>query len=455
MINIIEQIKLLKSKILPVNGKESSLRVQLLKSSGGVFFLKVNSMFSQFVITLLLAHLLGAEGYGSFAFVMAVVTLVSTPATLGLPMLLVRQIAAYSVRSEWGLIRGLLRRANAVVFALSTSVAILCVFFFWEFGVVKNQTTLSVLMIAVVMIPVMSLNALRGAALRGLNKVVLGFLPESLIQHWVFIVLIGTIYFLMGSTFLDPQLSMMLQVAATITAFLVGTGLLIRHLPREIKYAAPLYDSKAWINSAGSFLLIGGLQIVNHEVDLVMVGAMLGDRFAGVYRVATRCAEVIPVVLHAVNTALGPTISKLYVAGEKAKLQKIATKSARVILLCSLPIVLTFVFFGSWVLSTIFGMEFRTGGTALAILSCGQLVNIGTGSVSLLLNMTRHENVTAKITGWATILNIVLNASFIPVFGIEGAALSTAISISVSNILLAVQVKRKLNVDATAFGRTN
>ncbi|MDJ0571261.1 MAG: polysaccharide biosynthesis C-terminal domain-containing protein, partial [Pleurocapsa sp. MO_192.B19] len=54
------------------------------------------------------------------------------------------------------------------------------------------------------------------------------------------------------------------------------------------------------------------------------------------------------------------------------------------------------------------------------------MVNVSTGSVGLLLNMTGNESYTLISRVSSTVLNVVLNALLIPRWGLEGAAIATA-----------------------------
>ena len=78
---------------------------RLLRDGVGTFVLKgVNAGFT-FLSTVLLARLLGAEGYGLYAYALALVTLVGTPVHTGLPILVVRQTASGMASGQYNLVR--------------------------------------------------------------------------------------------------------------------------------------------------------------------------------------------------------------------------------------------------------------------------------------------------------------------------------------------------------------
>ena len=92
-------------------------------------------------------------------------------------------------------------------------------------------------------------------------------------------------------------------------------------------------------------------------------------------------------------------------------------------------------------------------GSALKILCIGQLVNASVGSVGVLLDMTGNEKDSAGAIGLGAGANVALNALLIPRYGVEGAAIATATSIVIRNILLSVRVRQRLNISPTIFGK--
>ncbi|MFW6089999.1 MAG: oligosaccharide flippase family protein, partial [Gemmatimonadota bacterium] len=84
--------------------------------------LRVSSAAVSLVVSILLARMLGPEGYGIYAFAYAVIMLLALPAQAGLPTLLVREVARYEADERWGLLAGLLRRSNQLVGLLTVLI---------------------------------------------------------------------------------------------------------------------------------------------------------------------------------------------------------------------------------------------------------------------------------------------------------------------------------------------
>ena len=426
-------------------GEAGSLRSRLTRNAAGSFGLKIASVGLAFVTSVLLARLFGPEGYGAYAYVMAWVLLLQIPAGLGLRAILTREIAAYQAQSEWGLMHGILRWANQVVLAVSIGIVLLAAVVVGLMGTGFDAQMLSIFYLALLSLPLLALTTLRQGAMQGLHRVVIGQLPETLIQPTLFIILLGCAYLLLREN-LSLTWAMGIRIGTIVIAFLIGTELLRRNLPDVVKKETPCYQIGSWRRSLLPFVFINSMYVINNRTDALMLGAIKGSEAVGLYVVASRGAELITFVLTAVNVSLGPTIATLYAEGNITRMQNVITKSSRLIFFVSLPIAISLIIFGHWFL-LIFGSEFTKGYLALTILSIGQLLNTFTGAVSWLLNMTGHERYTATTFGLSAVINIILNATLIPSFGIEGAAIATALSTIVWNILLLVIAQRKLQIN--------
>lgn len=442
--------KQLRGLVQTLLGREEvdTLRGRLTRGATGSFALKISATGLSFVVSVLLARFLGAEGYGIYAYALAWANLLGVLATLGLDRLLTREVAAYQTRSEWGLMRGLLQRANQAVLLVSLGLALGAAV---VAALVFEGLMLSTFWLALVLLPLVALTNLRQAAMRGLHRVVLGQLPEFLVRPLLLILLVVGAYLALEGKF-TASWAMGMHVVAAGAAFLMGAIMLIKYLPQTIKMASTTYQTRWWAQSALYLLAISAMSVINDRTPTLMLGAMKGTEAVGVYAVAYRGASLVSFVLFAINAILAPTIASLYASQEMQRLQRIITKSARLILALSLPIALGLLVFGDWLL-LLFGPEFVQGRVALSIMSLGYLVNAAMGSVGFLLTMTGHERDVAIGIGLSAVMSVALNALLIPQWSTEGAALATALCMAFWNLLLAVRVRKRLGIYPTALGR--
>ncbi len=90
----------------------------LAKETGISLFLKISQAFFSFMTTVLLARILGAEGYGIYAYAFAFVMLLSMPAQAGLPTLVIRETARGMAEGKPELVQGIWRWATKVAVLL-------------------------------------------------------------------------------------------------------------------------------------------------------------------------------------------------------------------------------------------------------------------------------------------------------------------------------------------------
>jgi O-antigen/teichoic acid export membrane protein len=155
------------------------------------------------------------------------------------------------------------------------------------------------------------------------------------------------------------------------------------------------------------------------------------------------------------NAVVAPLIARLHATGRHDELQHMTKLAAKGICLMTLPIALVLLIFGRQILE-LFGEGFSAGYPVLAILVCGQLVNALAGPVGYLMSMTGHQNKAAAIVGFSACLNLALNGLLIPLWGMLGAAIATALSTATWNILMLRFVQKELEIRCSAlqfFGR--
>jgi O-antigen/teichoic acid export membrane protein len=78
---------------MPGSPLSKLFRSRIAWDTGWSFVIKTSSVGFGFFTAVLLARMLGAEGYGIYAYAFALVTLLAMPAKAGLPQLVVRETA--------------------------------------------------------------------------------------------------------------------------------------------------------------------------------------------------------------------------------------------------------------------------------------------------------------------------------------------------------------------------
>lgn len=441
----------LRDLVSPTVGQDS-LRTRLLRGGVGSIFVKGISIAFAFGVSVILARTLGPNGFGIYSYVFALASLLSIPAQFGLPNLVVRETAKAHARSDWSMIRGLWTWSNSIAGAISITIALASAILVLTFADRFDVEMLATFGFGIVLIPLTTMGSLRGAALRGLRLVVLGELPELVVRPGMLILLVGVVILLLPSRELGPAEAMALHVMAAVVAFVVGIALLRSVRPPEIALSDERsYLRPEWTRAVVPLALTGGFQMLNQHVDVIMLGVFATAEEVGIYKVVAQGGAFVIFGLQVINLVVAPHIARLYGLNELANLQRMVRAGARVSLVFALPVALCFVFFGSTILHYVFGEAYANGAAALAIISIGQTVNAGVGSVAILLNMTGHEKDTTIGVAIAAACNVFLNLLLIPRFGMVGAATATAATLIVWNLLLSRKVYKRLGIRSHGF----
>lgn len=441
-----------KKRLIPFRQIWNELRYsRIFREIFWSFALKASSVGFGFLTTVLLARLLGARGYGIYAYAYSLVMLLAMPAHAGLPNLVVRETARGLAEGRPSHVRGIWQWAGRFVAILSLALLLfvgpILVLAQGGLNSLQGQT----MAWALLLIPTIALGNVRGAALRGIRRIVAGQIPEFFLAPALFLLFVGGIALL--NIRVSPANIMALQFVAVFVAFLIGAWLLWRYTPESIRQAKPVSDPRGWLFSSITFGLITSFNVLNNQAGTVILGIFDTPDAVGRYRVAAQVAALAIFGLQAVNMVVAPRFADLWARGEKARLQRLVTRSAQIVLLFSLLVAGTFLLIGQHFFEIVFGVDFRGAYLPLLILLAGQTVNAATGSVGFLLSMTGHEEETARGIGMAVLVNIILGLLLVPSWGIIGAAIATAISTTVWNGLLWWYAWQRTGLNSTAFYR--
>lgn len=431
--------------------EDSGLFSLLVKGASGSFVLNISYTGLSLLLNLMLARVLGVDQFGIYAYVMSWIILLGVPVGLGLDQSMIRFIAKYNSERQWGRIKGLMIYSNIAVVLVSLFL-IVFVYIFMKFisSYYESNVVYTPLLLALALLPLKSFLSRQGAALMGFQHIIPGLLPSQLIRPLIYAFSIGAAWIFLKSS-INVELIICFNIAATIISIIVASYLLWNAIPSAVKESHSVYESSSWIRSAFPLMLMGGMYMINGQADILMLGSMKGTELSGIYQISNRGAALILFVLSAVIASFNPIIAKLYSENDIGKLQRIVTKSSRLTLLLTIPPALLLILFGKFFLS-IFGSEFIMGYTALVILSISQLVNVAAGPVQYILVMTGHEKDAALGVGISTGVNIALNATLIPKWGMEGAAVATGISIVIWNLVMIWFIRKRIDIDPTVIG---
>src|SRR5690625_1896633 len=424
------------------------LRAHLIRGGLGSAGIQATSRLLALGLGIMLARMLGPEGYGVYAYAFAIMSLLMVAAEAGVPTLLMREIAASQGREEWGLLRGALRRGGQFVAMAATAVALLGLLgllLLWKFADPLRPEVLYTTALMLLLLPVSALCKTVDHAMRGLHRIVIGQAVDILIRPLLVLVIVGVV-FLVWPEQRQPQVAMAAQLLGALAVLFIGVLVLRRFLPHESRTAVPEYQSHQWLKSALPFALIGGAGIINNQTDIIMLGWFMESEDVGIYRVVSQGAIFITFVLQAASSVLGPSFSKMFARKDFKALARLYKKSTVIIFILTTPFFSALILEDDNLLGALFGQSYVRGAPVLTVLSAGYFVNIAFGAIGLLLQMTGQEKFTAYALWVTSILNIFMHIALIPWLGLMGAAIATSLTVISYHAVLWVRYMQLLKV---------
>ena len=212
------------------------------------------------------------------------------------------------------------------------------------------------------------------------------------------------------------------------------------------------YDLKPLLSSCFPIWLVSIMAILTTWGGQFIAGIWVSSAEVAVFAVAQRTALLVSFILIAVNMVLSPRFAALYASGHIGELHQLASKATRWMSFIAIPVAII-VFLKNELIMSLFGLNFRDGGGLLCILAGAQLVNVVTGLVAQLLNMSGHELDMLRVTSISFPISIFLGFILTPIYGITGTAIATAIGVSAQNIGALYMVKKRLGFNVLSVKR--
>lgn len=419
----------------------------LLKQAAGTFGLRVSSMALAFFTSIVLARMMGPTDFGTYSYTISWIYILSFPASLGFGSLMGKEVAIYQAKSAWRDLSGIFRLSILLTLLLSTFLALASTAGMYINTAGNNPYLAKAFGLAMIALPFVALNMLVDGSLRGFRKVLLGLLPEMLLGP---LFLLCMVIFL----WLQDRLTIFTVLGAYSisagTALAIGVVFLSQNVPTTVKRAKPKYHFKEWILKAFPFIFFNSINQINSRADVLMLGSLHGLEAAGIYAPINRGTQLILFSGIAFVLPLQPVVASLYSEKKLQDLQVILNKTTRLALLTSsITTILLIILSRQYLL--IFGSDFLEGRSSLIIRCIGQILTATSVASPMLLSMTGYAQMAAISGGVSAVLNVSLNLMLIPRYSIDGAAVSTAISLLIKTSIDAFLVHNLLGLNSTIF----
>lgn len=396
-----------------------------------------------FIIGVILARSLSVEMFGNYSFILALITISMSLVTAGFPRLLTREIAVYKLNQEYKLINGIFNIAAISVMFFSGLFAVV-VFLIYLSGNMQNWG-LEIIFAGTLSLFLLSLASVYESATCGLGYVLVGQLSNKVVKPGIHLFFLLILIWGFYDGVITTKLAIYAFTLATFIGFLFASYT-FNMKRRNYKCSQKKFDISHWYSGFWRMSFLGWMAAINLELSVILLGVLGGSVDVANYRVAVQVAMLIPFGLIVMRTIQMPVLSKACHSNQQVELQRLVTRICNISLGMALPVLLITLFFAEELIVFLFGAGYVGAATILFILSLGQIVNVSSGTNGLLMIASYEENTLLKSQGVTLILNIILCIILIPRLGAMGAAIASAISLSLMNIYLVINIYLKMGI---------
>ncbi|GEM_PF-1180194 len=422
-------------KVNMMNEIGSKSLISFIGNIVGKIFVLINGI--------IFARILGPELFGEFTFVVSVLAIVLVIGNLGLPTGVIAFIPKYSKAEK-------LKRNAIISFAITLVfiINLLIIFVLYlnihvitEYILLDNKYELLMVILLPTIIIINISNVLLGI-FRALKKIKVYVISSNVVRHVVEFIVFLLLFIVIGES-----------IFTLVSAYYIGLILTILYLFYQIirvhwrfTWNSGYYQESKRLFIYSIPLLFNGIMIVLiNNIDIYMIGYFHNSIEVGIYKLAMTFGNVAMFALLSLNSIFPAITTKLYHSKKVDELKTVFQQSTKWVMLFSLLVFSILLVLSEEIMGLV-SQEYILGSQALVLIALGQVFNSIVGPVGTINSMTGRPRYNLYANLSAIIINIALNMWLIPIMGISGAAIATAVSLLISNVIRLILVYYQLKI---------
>lgn len=381
-----------------------------------LFFERIVKMGIGFFVIILLTRYLGPENFGLLSYSQSFIGIFVAFSTLGLEVILVRELTSNKEKSE--VILG-----TALVLKAIASIISIILIFIINIYMEDREASLLISVVSFVVI------------FQSLNLGIDTYFQANILSKYSsisnIIAFIASSIFKLVLIFVEADLIYFAFALVLDSVFMFIGYIYIFYLHKRT--LTPLkYDKKTavyFLRSAWPMILTSMAVFLYTKVDQIMIKHLIDNRSVGYYSAALKVSEIFYFIPLLITQSLFPKLVKERNAGNNEQYLKLLENVYKLVLWVSLPFVVVLVYFNEFIINVLYGTSFSESANILSVLGFS-LIFISIGSVSNKILYVEHYEKKYLIRSiFGFIFNILLNYYLIQKYGAIGAAISTLITL--------------------------
>lgn len=399
---------------------------KLVKNAAWIIVCKLIQAILNLVVTMLSARYLGPAGYGIINYAASLVAFAVPIMQLGLNSIIVMEIVNDPETEGEALGTSMLLCFLSSFLSIAGVVA---------FTLIANRTETETIKICFI------------------YSLLLIFQSVEILQYWFQSKLLSkytSIFMLIAYTFVSAYKIVLLITKQSIYWFTLSQALdfliidicliITYKIKGEYKLSVSFKRAKQLL-SKGRYYIIPGLMItIFAQTDRVMIKLMIGDDATGYYSAAVTCAGMLSFVFTAIIDSFRPVIFESRKKSTNDFVENLK-RLYTIIIYLSLIFSLVVTIFARLIILILYGQDYTPAITALRIVAWYTTFSY-LGSVrNIWILAEQKQKYLLVINLCGAVLNVLLNFIFIPLIGINGAAVASLITQVFTNIIMGYIIK--------------
>ena len=192
-------------------------------------------------------------------------------------------------------------------------------------------------------------------------------------------------------------------------------------------------------------ILSGGVAVMLIDFDKVMIPLYIDVGENALYSVAIFISTVIAVPSRAMTQIIAPITAKLMAENKHEELNQLYKKSAINLQIIG-GLILLYIFVNIKEMYFLIPKDYRGGIWVVFMIGLSKFYDVILGNNNSIIVNTKYYRMVLLFGVLLVFMMIVFNVLFIPIYGIEGAALATLLSVLIYNTIKLIFVIKKMNL---------
>ncbi|MBE7445782.1 MAG: flippase [Planctomycetia bacterium] len=410
---------------------DTTTKTRIVQNTVFVLIAQITNIFLQMVYLVVAARYLGNVQFGKLSFAMAFTQMFLAVTDLGLFNYAVKEISRKKEAAHRYFI-------NLFVLKLLLGICVLTIIAFIISILNYPRDTIITTYLLSLGLCLFSLNTTFHAVFQSYER--LEYISMTMILFFVINVSLAIIALFMGKNIITLAC---INCIAGIVVFITNLFILCK------KFFIPkLTIDLPFCKEMLFYSLPIGIGAVcwsfYNRIDVSLLSFMKGDVSVGEYTAAYRLTNTLAFIPSAYMSAIFPIMAKQYIDTPTPLLNTLCQKSCKLMIIIALPVAMTLTLRAPAIINLLYGKAYGNAVNSLRILSWTILFTFISNIFSYLLISTfktSKEYTLYAVMG--LVLNVACNCLFIPMFDLNGAAISTVITEAFIFMLYYRSIKKK------------